>query len=246
MHVFHQIAVLFSQGFQAGNGLPREDQPVVASFGVFIFNDYYFIILIHLENEDSYLITFDNIQISKYYSNCYFVFFIKATCIFGSCIEVFRPWLQGAKLSCKKCNVMIFFCVTYSYQVLIKCIQDNWHLEVIKKYIFQKGFFSHCVFYVFSQAVWHRGLFCLFGCFHTQSLSVALSLLWSHLSGSFVSPVAPGGILLELYSVWVELVDNMKLLSGLHFDLTVLTHHHRVYGCWVQAQLGIKTEDAEW
>lgn len=49
LHVFYKITVLIPQGLQTGNSLPREDQPVIASFGVFIFDYYHFIILIHLE-----------------------------------------------------------------------------------------------------------------------------------------------------------------------------------------------------
>lgn len=104
-------------------------------------------------------------------------------------------------------------------------------------------FVSYTAFCCFSMADWHGHLFCLFGCFHTWLLSTAISGLWSRLSWSLGATVAPSGILLELYSVLVELIDNMKLLSGLHFDHIVLTHHHRIYGGGVQAQLWNKTRN---
>lgn len=81
----------------------------------------------------------------------------------------------------------------------------------------------------------HRYFFCLFGCF--RSLSVAPSILWCRLSWSFGTSRVHICILPELYSVWVQLIDNMKLLTGLHFHFIPFTHHRRVYWRGVKAQL---------
>lgn len=97
---------------------------------------------------------------------------------------------------------------------------------------------SYTHFCSFLMADWNRHL-CLFKCFQTGLLFVALSLLWSCVSWSFGVATE---IFLELDSVWVELIDNIELLSRLQFGHIVFTNYQRVYGSGVQTQLGKKTK----
>lgn len=78
---------------------------MVASFRVFIFDYNYRIVLVHLEKRRQCVTSV--IQI-KHHTNCLF-FLSTATCIFGSCIEALRPWLQCPKFSCNKFKVTCFF-----------------------------------------------------------------------------------------------------------------------------------------
>lgn len=98
------------------------------------------------------------------------------------------------------------------------------------------SFYTH--FWSFLVADWNRHL-CLFGCFQTGLLSVAMSVLRSCVSWSFGTARE---IFLELDSVWVELIDKTELLSRLQFGHIVFTNYQRVYGSWVQTQLGKKTK----
>lgn len=92
---------------------------------------------------------------------------------------------------------------------------------------------SYTHFWSLLVADWNRNL-SLFGWFPTRLLFLIVSGLWNCLSWSFS---AAREIFLELDSVWVELIDNMKLLSRLHFGHIVFTNHQRIYGSGVQTQL---------
>lgn len=156
----------------------------------------------------------DKIQFSSQH-HIVSLFYRTATCILGSCIDVLRPWLQCPAFSCNRYWGTCFFWIMYSFK--------------LKTWKQSKHFFSYICFWGISVTDWHWDPFCLFVCFHTLSVPLALSVLWSGLSLPFCSTLAASGILFELYSVGVKLIDNMKALSRLYFDLTVFTNHHGVY-----------------
>lgn len=104
---------------------------------------------------------------------------------------------------------------------------------------------STCTMYPFSYIAfrdivmfdWRRQILCLLGGFHTWSNSLTLPVLWGWLSWSFSATMVSSEVLLELYSVLVELIDKTKPLPRLHFDIISLTQLHRVYRGGVHTQL---------
>lgn len=54
LHVLEQITVLPAQGLQTGDGLPWQDQPVVPSLGILIFDHYHRLVFIDLEKYSYY------------------------------------------------------------------------------------------------------------------------------------------------------------------------------------------------
>lgn len=149
-----------------------------------------------------------------------------ATCIFGSCIEVFRPWLQCPTFSYNRCQVnMAIVLYTHTAPQMIQTRHKN-----------KNVFFSSYTGLWSFMVDWHWDLFWLFRYFHILGLS-AFSVPWSWFSWSFGATLISSGIFFELYCVRVELIEKMKPLPRLHFGLISCTHHQRVYGGGVNTQL---------